>query len=276
MRRSRVSALVSGGWFGLIRRVDWSPVFAFLIGLLSGFLSIAAGAAVTVVIPVLLALGLSADAANATSRFSLALAGLLAAVAFVRQHTVDWKATVPLLFAAAAGTVAGSFVGVRIPSPDMLTIIVITSAVSLGLVFLRPDRWLAATPQRPVMPPRFAAALFFLLCLYEGVVAVDSALLRLIALVYLLGYPIAVANPTKVITGLVMLGVSSLIYGRAGQIDWGTATPLTIGTLIGAAAAIPLACSVKAQRGIYRLLQVVVTMETVWLIFHWLRVQKIL
>ncbi len=135
MRRSRVFALASGGWFGLIQRVDWSAVFAFLIGLLSGFLSITAGAAVTVVIPVLLALGLSADAANATSRFSLALAGLLAAVAFVRQHTVDWKATVPLLLAAAAGTVAGSFVGVRIPSPDMLTIIVITSARFAGAGF---------------------------------------------------------------------------------------------------------------------------------------------
>lgn len=253
--------------------MDW--MFAFLIGILSGFLSITAGAAVTVVIPVLLALGLSADAANATSRFSLAMAGLMAAVAFMRQHKVDWKATIPLLFAAAAGTVAGSLVGVRIPSPDMLTIIVLTSTVSLILVFLRPDRWLAATPQNSLMPPRFSAALFFLLCLYEGVVAVDSALLRLIVLVYLLGYPIAAANPIKVITGLVMLGVSAIIYGRAGQIDWGTATPLTIGTLIGAGFAIPLACSVKAQQGIYRLLQVVVTIETIWLIIHWLRAHKI-
>lgn len=256
--------------------MHWTGVCAFLIGILSGFLSITAGAAVTVVIPVLLALGLSADGANATSRFSLAVAGLMAAVVFIRQHKVNWRETAPLLLAAAAGTVAGSFFGVGIRSPNMLTIIVVTSAISLVLVYLRPDRWLAAAPQKPLVPPRYAALLFFLLCLYEGVVAVDSALLRLIVLVYLLGYPIAAANPIKVITGLVMLGVSALIYGRAGQIDWGIATPLTIGSLIGAGIAIPLACSVKAQKGIYRLLQVVVSVETIWLIYHWLRVQKVL
>lgn len=270
-----MSALASRGRFGLIHAMHWTGVLAFLIGILSGFLSITAGAAVTVVIPVLLAIGLSADEANATSRFSLAVAGLMAAVAFTRQHKVQWGETVPLMLAAAAGTVAGALFGVRIASPDMLTIIVATSAVSLVLVFLRPDRWLAAEPQRSLIPPRFSAALFFLLCLYEGVVAVDSALLRLIVLVYLLGYPIAAANPIKVVTGLVMLGVSSLVYGRAGQIDWGTAGPLTAGTLMGAGLAIPLACSVRAQKGIYRLLQVVVTVETVWLIVHWLKVHRI-
>lgn len=223
----------------------------------------------TVVFPVLIALGLSADSANATSRFSLAIGGTLAAVALIVKKQVDWKATLPLLGAAAAGTLGGAFFGAKISSPHMLTVVVLTSLLSMVLVYLRPARWLAERPGRPVVPPRFAVVLFFVLCIYEGVVAVDSSLLRLIALVYLLGYPLASANPIKLVTGLVMFGVSSAIYAHAGQVNWVVGAWLAAGSVIGACVAVPLACSAKAQVVIYRLLQIVVTVETLWLAWHW-------
>lgn len=251
----------------------WQSVPLFLIGVLSGFLSVTAGSAVTVVIPVLIWVGLSADEANATSRLSLAVGGAVAAAILAMQRKVDWGAIRPLLLATAAGTVGGALFGARINSAHMLTIIVATSAISLALVFLRPERWLAAVPGEPVIARRYAVFLFFLLCLYEGVVAVDSALLRLIALVYLLGYPLAAANPIKLITGLVMFGVSSAVYARAGQVDWGVAAWLGAGTVLGGCLAVPVACSVSAQKAIYRLLQVVVTLETLWLIGHWVRMR---
>jgi|GEM_PF-5044992 uncharacterized membrane protein YfcA len=202
--------------------MEWSQAVAVLLaGIFSGFLTVTAGAAVTVVFPVLIAAGLSADAANATSRFSLAIGGTVAAAALVWRRQVDWHAMAPLVVAAAAGTVCGSLVGAKIGSADMLTLVVATSLVSLTLVFLRPEHWLAEERTRGVLPPRYATAVFFLLCIYEGIVAVDSALLRLIALVYLLGFPINQANPIKLITGLVMFGVSSAVYAKAGEIDWG-------------------------------------------------------
>lgn len=250
--------------------MEWpQALLVLLAGIFSGFLTVTAGAAVTVVFPVLIAVGLSADAANATSRFSLALGGAVAAAVLILRRQVDWQATIPLLVAAAAGTVCGSLLGAQIGSADMLSIVVATSVVSLALVFLKPDRWLAERQSKQVLPPRYAAALFFLLCIYEGVVAVDSSLLRLIALVYLLGFPISRANPIKLLTGLAMFGVSSAVYAKAGQIDWTTGAWLAAGTTIGACLAVPVACSAKAQKVIYRLLQVTVTVETVWLVWHW-------
>lgn len=255
--------------------VDWlPPASAFLIGILSGFLSVVAGAAVTVVIPVLIGLGLSADAANATSRFSIAVGGSVAVAAFIWKGRIDWKASAPLLGAAAAGTLLGAVFGARISSPHMLTIIVATSAISMILVYLNPHRWIAETPAKALFPEWSAILLFFLLCIYEGIVAVDSALLRLIALVYLFGYPLAVANPVKLLTSLVMFGVSSAVYARAGEVDWSVGGWLAAGTVLGAVLAIPFACSHKAQRPIYRLLQIVVTAETLWLIVHWWRVGR--
>jgi len=250
--------------------MHWSvALIALLAGVFSGFLTVTAGAAVTVVFPVLIALGLSADAANATSRLSLTIGGSVAALVLIVRRQVDWKATLPLLGAAAAGTLCGAFFGVKISSPHMLTIVVLTSLVSMVLVYLKPARWLAERPGRPIVPPRFAVLLFFVLCIYEGVVAVDSALLRLIALVYLLGHPLASANPIKLITGLVMFAVSSAMYAHAGQVDWSAGAWLAAGSVVGACAGVPLACSVKAQAVIYRLLQVTVTAETLWLAWHW-------
>lgn len=252
--------------------MNWPQTLVVLLaGVFSGFLTVTAGAAVTVIFPVLVAVGLSADAANATSRFSLAIGGTVAAVALILQRKVDWKSMAPLLVAAGAGTICGSFFGAKIGSADMLTIVVGTSAVSLVLVYLRPDRWLAAERTSGVLPPRYAALVFFVLCIYEGIVAVDSALLRLIALVYLLGFPISQANPIKLITGLVMFGVSSAVYAKAGEIDWSAGIWLAIGTTLGACLAVPAACSVKAQKPIYRILQVAVTIETAWLIWHWIK-----
>ncbi|MDX2080740.1 MAG: sulfite exporter TauE/SafE family protein [Terrimicrobiaceae bacterium] len=246
-----------------------SGLAAFAIGIVSGFLTVTAGAAVTVVVPVLLALGLSADEANATSRLSLGLAGVVAGLMMIRRGVIDWPKTVPLLAAAAGGTAAGALAGARIDSGTMLTIIVVTSCVSLVLVWMRPDRWLAEEPQRAVVPGRGAALVFFFLCAYEGIVAVDSALLRLIVFVMIFGYPIAVANPIKLVTGLVMFGVSSAIYGAKGQIVWDTAGWLAAGSTLGAVAAVPFATSMAAQRPIYRLLQCVVTLETIWLVHRW-------
>lgn len=246
-----------------------SAIPAFLIGIFSGFLTVTAGAAVTVVFPVLIALGLSADAANATSRFALTIGGSVAALVLIWRKQVNWKAARALLVAAGTGALFGALFGARISSPHMLTVVVVTSAVSLVLVYLKPDRWLAEKQTAPVVPPWLGVFLFFVLCIYEGIVAVDSALLRLIGLVFLFGYPLALANPVKLVTGLVMYGVSSAIYARAGQVNWEVGGWLAAGSILGACLAVPVACSPKAQRVIYRILQIVVTAETLWLVWHW-------
>jgi uncharacterized membrane protein YfcA len=67
-----------------------APMATVLIGVLSGGLSVLAGGGVTVVLPVLLALGLTADQANATSRFNLTVGTLIATVILIRKKKIDW------------------------------------------------------------------------------------------------------------------------------------------------------------------------------------------
>lgn len=241
----------------------------FGIGILAGVLSVLAGGGVTVVLPVLLALGLSADQANATSRFNLMIGAIIATGLLVRNKKIDWKATTPLMVATVVGTLVGTSVGMMTPSRIMLAIIVSTSVVSMILVFIRPNRWLSQGPTHQVVSDRAGAVIYGLLCGYGGVVAVDSAILRLVVLVLLLGIPLSQANPIKVVTGLALFAISSALYGDAGKVDWSVAAWLAGGAAIGAAAASSFTASDAARHWVYRILQISVTIETLLLVGQW-------
>jgi uncharacterized protein len=247
-----------------------APMATFLIGLLSGVLSVLAGGGVTVVLPVLLALGLTADQANATSRFNLTVGCVVATFILIKKKKIEWKTTSPLLAASVIGAIIGAWLGTMIHSTAMLAIIVATSVVSLTLVYVRPNRWLSTADTGRVVPEQVGAFIYFLLCLYGGIVAVDSAILRLIVLVLLLGLPLSKANPIKVVTGLALFAISSLIYGDAGKVNWEAAAWLAAGTAIGSYVASNYAGSDSARKWVYLLLQISVTVETLLLVAQWL------
>jgi uncharacterized protein len=247
-----------------------------LIGVLAGGLSVLAGGGVTVVLPVLLALGLTADQANATSRLNLTVGAIIATIVLIRKKNVDWNATLPLLIATIAGAVVGAFVGTLVRSNAMLTIIVLTSLISTVLVYINPNRWVSTAAADPIVPDRVGAFIYGLLCLYGGVIAVDSAILRLVGLVMLMGLPLSKANPIKVVTGLALFALSSAIYGDAGTVDWHVAGWLAAGTAIGSYAASGFVASDSARKLVYLALQISVTVETLLLLagwFGWIQLQ---
>ena len=241
-----------------------------LIGVLAGGLSVLAGGGVTVVLPVLLTLGLTADQASATSRFNLTVGAVIATIVLIRKKNIDWNETLPLLVASVVGAVIGAWAGTLIHSNAMFTIIVLTSVVSMILVYLKPNRWLSTAHSQAVVPDRVGALIYGFLCFYGGVVAVDSAVLRLIALVLLMGLPLSKANPIKVVTGLALFALSSAIYGDAGKIDWSVAAWLAAGTAVGSYVASGFAGSDSARKWVYLALQISVTLETLLLVAGWL------
>lgn len=152
----------------------------------------------------------------------------------------------------------------------MLTIIVLTSLISMVFVYVNPNRWLSTAAVDPIVPDRVGALIYGLLCFYGGVIAVDSAFLRLVALVLLTGLPLAKANPIKVVTGLALFALSSAIYGDAGKVDWSVAAWLAAGTAIGSYTASDFVASDGARKWVYLALQISVTAETLVLLAGWL------
>jgi uncharacterized membrane protein YfcA len=175
-----------------------------------------------------------------------------------------------LLVATVAGAVVGAVIGTFIRSNAMLTIIVLTSMVSMVLVYINPNRWLSTAVVDAIVPGWVGAFIYGLLCFYGGVIAVDSAILRLIVIVLLMGLPLCKANPIKVVTGLVLFALSSVIYGDAGKVDWLVAAWLAVGTAIGAYTASSFVASDSARKWVYLALQISVTAETLLLLAGWL------
>jgi uncharacterized membrane protein YfcA len=210
------------------------------IGILAGVLSVLAGGGVTVVLPVLLALGLSADQANSTSRFNLMIGAIIATSLLVRKKKVDWRSTLPLLVATAIGTVIGTSLGLTIRSTAMLTIIVATSVVSMVLVFVRQNQWLSKGPTHQLVSQRMGAVI-------GAQQPIDRWRGR--------G---GQRHPAP--------GRAGAADGHAGKVDWSVAAWLAGGTAIGAAVASGFTASEEARHWVYRLLQVSVTVETLLLV----------
>jgi uncharacterized membrane protein YfcA len=242
----------------------------FGIGILAGVLGVFAGGGVTVVLPVLLAFGLTADQANATSRVSVTVGATIATLNLLRNKGIDWKTTVPFLLAAVVGVAIGTPLGAMLRSRTMLTIIVLTSVVSMILVYVRPNRWLSSANTDPVLSQRAGIFGYAVICAYGGVSAADNAILRLILLVPLLGIPLARANPIKIVTTLAVFVISSVGYGAIGEVRWMTAVWLAGGTAIGSGVASQFVSSDSARKWVYLILQIVVTLETLLLVARWL------
>src|SRR5258708_39898043 len=142
------------------------------IGILSGVRSVLAGGGVTGGLPVLLAFGLSADHANATSRLNRTVGAIIATIVLARNKKIDWKATAPLLAATVVGTLIGTWLGTMVRSSMMLTIIVLTSVASMILVYVKPNRWLSSGSTDRVLSASAGVVIFALLWPY-GVVRVE-------------------------------------------------------------------------------------------------------
>jgi uncharacterized membrane protein YfcA len=242
-----------------------------LIGVLAGGLSVLAGGGVTVVLPVLLALGLTADQANATSRLNLTVGAVIATIVLIRKKKIEWTATVPLLVATVAGAIVGAFAGTFIHSNAMLTIIVLTSVVSMILVYIKPNRWLSTAPTSPVVPDRARGRVHLwpalLLRRRDRRGQRDPAPDRVGAAD---GIAAEQGQSIKVVTGLALFALSSAIYGDAGKVDWPVAAWLAAGTAVGSYAASGFAASDTARKWVYLVLQVSVTLETALLLARWL------
>lgn len=248
----------------------WIIVFALIgLGGVSGFISVLAGGGVTVILPMLLAIGLNSAVANGTSRVSLTVGAILATYSLYRKQVIDWTSIWPLLMLSALGSVLGSYAATFFSITVTSDIILITCIVSFILISTKPNQWLKPyqIDNLSVTIPRWFYGVYFLLCFYGGVIAVDSAILRLAALVLLISLPLNEANAIKVVTGLPLFLISAFVFFVRGDVDYQSAGYLSIGTMVGALVATRYMNHPKTRILAYALLYIVVVIGTIYLLW---------
>jgi uncharacterized membrane protein YfcA len=240
-------------------------------GVLCGFLNAAASSGSAISLPLLLALGLPPAVANATNRVPV-LVGLITAIwRFQISGAIRWRLCLPLMPVFLVSAVIGANLATQLPMERIRVLVYVALGLALVLVLLKPQRWLnnpaEADASRP--PSLMLQALMAGVGLWAGLIVLDAATYMLVSLVLVGGVALQQANAIKsVLIGLATLG-SLAVFVHSGQIAWGAALPLLLGSALGGWLGASLALGPNARLWIYRLLITALTVEVVMTLVGW-------
>ena len=246
------------GWLELL--------LATVAGIVGGFMSTLASNGSAVTLPALELLGLPEHMANGTNRLSVVALGLVGAASFYRQGLLDWRKGGWISVIVALGTITGSLVAVELSEVVLDGIVTAGLLFVLGLLLLKPARWLRRR-EGPLKPFDLRQAVaYFVIGVYAGLVVLGSGFFMLAALVFLTGCDLRYGNALKAFILLVAGLQSLLIFGEAGEVDWAAGVPLALGSATGAYAASLLAGLDWTRVWVYRFLVLVVVLAIVHLL----------
>jgi uncharacterized protein len=244
------------------------PVAAGLaLGAVMGLLG---GGGGVLAVPILLALGLSLDAAATTSLVVVGVGAAAGLATHARSGRVDWG--IGLMFGAlgSAGAIAGSRLAFAVDDRVQLAGFVLLLALAAYGMLRRRS---APTPEdddRPLPDPNWAVVVLLAsgVGLVTGFFGVGGGFIAVPALVLALKMPIRRASATALVVILVNVTVAFFAHGTS-HVDGGLTAVVAAGTAVGAvvgAVLQPRVPSAALQRTFGILLLAVAAYQTVQLV----------
>ena len=237
-----------------------SVLLLLLAGIGLAFANTLASAGSALSLPVLLAVGLGPELANGTNRVAVLAGATAATVTFVRAGRIQWRIVRPLMVVAAIGAAIGAAISEAVAPAKLHLAIVAALLVAVGLLAVRPARWLTAPESEPRVGP-VQILLILIISIWAGFIVLDGMTYLLLALVLSVGFDVTSANAAKAAIAVVIASVSVVVLAVGGNVDWAAATPLSFGAVLGGLAAARLALHPAAARWIYRLLVIIIVGE---------------
>jgi hypothetical protein len=236
-----------------------------IAGFVGGFVSTLASNGSAVTLPALEFLGLPEHVANGTNRLSVVALGIAGTVGFYRQGLIDWRQGARIAVFIASGTIVGSLVAVELSDAILDAIVITGLLLVLGLLLVRPRRWIGGREGAFRPFDLSQAAAYFAIGVYAGLVVLGSGFFMLATLVLLTGCDLRQGNAMKAFILLVVGLQSLLIFADTREVDWALGLPLAMGSAVGAYVATRLATVDGAKVWVYRLLVVLVILAIVQL-----------
>jgi uncharacterized membrane protein YfcA len=256
-----ISQLVSdaGYWIVLI-----------VAGLACGFLNTLASSGSAVSLPILVMLGLSPGAANATNRLPVLIGSLTALWTFQRRKQVDWRAAARLAPAAGLGSVLGVLLAEALPNRQMGIVITAAMLIALLLLFTKIKQALGHDPEGPPRATIGSVALMFVVGVWLGFIVLDAATYLLLVLILMCHYDLPHANALKVLLASIGTLVAIVMFSRVGDTRWLEGTLLSAGSVLGGYFGAKLSSHALAKLWAFRALETVILLELVHLGWHYL------
>ncbi len=215
---------------------DWWLYMAVTgAGILAGFINTLAGSGSLLTLPLLMFMGLSANAANGTNRIGILFQSIVGTAGFRQQKVLELKTGLIYGIPTILGAIVGALLALSFSDVAMEKAIGILLLVMFFLVLFKPDVWIkgqAGKIQRK--PGTLIMLVFFLTGVYGGFIQAGVGLFLLAALVLGAGADLVRANALKVFLVLLYTPVVLLFFMKENQIDYQLGIILAIGNSIGA------------------------------------------
>ena len=205
-------------------------------GILTGIINTLAGSGSLVTLPIFMEIcGLPATVANGTNRVGVLLQTGIAIKTFHKHGNLNLNGVHWLLIPAAIGAFIGSRLAVDIDDHMMELMIGGLMVLMLGVLFLKPKRWLKAYEAGEIDNRRpLNLLLYFVLGLYGGFIQAGVGIFLLAALVLGSRYDLVRANGVKSLVVLVFAIPSLFNFILANQVNWKYGLMMGAAQMLGA------------------------------------------
>jgi len=237
-------------------------IIALVGGALAGVINTLAGngSAITLLILTEL-LGLPPNVANGSNRLGVFAGGATASIIFYRSGKLNYKNSQSILWPMLLGAIAGFWVATQVSNEQFLWVFKVMLVIMLGVILVKPKRWLAKTDVQFALPGWITWPLFLAVGFYGGFIQMGMGIFFLAAMVLAARYSIIDANGIKVwlVALYTLFGIA--IFHWQGLIDWKAGGILAIGQAVGGLLAAKFATQhPKANIWAYRLLVAIVVL----------------
>lgn len=238
-------------------------VIAIIGGLIGGFMNAVASSGTAITLPLLLFMGLPPAVANATNRIPVFLGLLVSSLTFIRAGLIQWPLAFKIAIPASLGSLSGALIVDRIPEYVVKALIVI--AVVMALLLLLSNFKKAFERAIDELPRyRFREAIYlYLVGLWIGLIVLDGGTYLLMVLMLSMQLPLLKANAYKNVVCLITTGLSLLVMGFDGSVNWELGGVMAIGSIAGGYIGAKFSMHPLAKKWTYRLLIAIISLELV-------------
>lgn len=212
----------------------FSGIILVAVGILAGFLNVAAGGGSLLTLPMMIFMGLPPNVANATNRVAILLQNVFAIRKFKKSGLVEGKYSIYLGVAAVPGAVLGALMAVDIKGEFFAKLLSIVM-IMVGITILMGKSKLAIKQvgSGPKNANGLALFSFFLIGIYGGFIHAGVGFIIILVLELLGHRSMASINSIKVIVAFVYTSSVVLVFAMGNIIHWGYGLTLAVGTSLG-------------------------------------------
>lgn len=229
----------------------------FGAGLLAGGINALAGGGSFLTLAALaVAADLPVGVANGTNRVAVLVQSLAALLAFGKAGRAEWGLALRLAPATVLGAGLGAQLSLELPRSVLEMVVGVAMLGMIGVVLLRPKRFLEGAARAPRLGVGLVDLAFFAIGVYGGFLQAGVGVFLLIALVGLAGRDLVRANVAKVVLALVFTVPALGVFLAQGAVAWAPGLVLAAGAGVGGA--LGARAAVKGGSGLVRVVLIAV------------------